>query len=215
MQKLEVKNLGCMRGGRPVYRGLNFSATSGQIIALRGPNGSGKTTILRALAGLLEPVKGQVFCDDIKRPKFPFLQPHEFAWIAHGNGIKRELSAYDNLQFLSALMPNGNSAKIAEAIELLGLSDVAHKEARFYSAGQMRRLALCRLVMCPAPLWLMDEPLNALDKNGRQMLNDMIQNHISAGGFVIMADHEGFLEEQSVNLNMADFAISAKEGWKI
>lgn len=214
MIKLEVNNLGCMRGGRPVYRGLNFTADTGQIIALRGPNGCGKTTILRVLAGLLEPVKGHILVNDTQRSLFPFLQPQEFAWIAHGNGIKRELTAIENLQFLAALMPNGQAEKIDEAIETLGLSDVAHKEARFYSAGQMRRLALCRLIMCPAPLWLMDEPLNALDQNGRSMLKDMINRHVAKDGTVIMADHEGFLADTAYNLDMAPFAMSAKEGWK-
>lgn len=214
MIKLEAKNLGCMRGGRPVYRGLNFTAKAGQIIALRGPNGSGKTTILRVLAGLLEPVKGNIWVNDGQRGFFPYLQPKEFAWIAHGNGIKRELTAIENLQFLAALMPNGQANKINEAIASLGLSDVAHKEARLYSAGQMRRLALCRLIMCPAPLWLMDEPLNALDQNGRIMLKDMIMQHVAKNGLVIMADHEGFLADIAVNLDMAPFAISAKEGWK-
>ncbi len=211
--KLTARNLGGIRGGRPVYRKLDFSVSAGQIFALRGPNGCGKTTILRTLAGLLEPAAGQIFRNDALCKSFPPLKTDDFAWIAHGNGIKKELTALENLAFLAALMPNGQPEKIDEALAQMQLSDVADKQARFYSAGQMRRLALCRLMVCPAPLWLMDEPLNALDKNGRALLREMILNHSASGGMVIMADHEDFLSDTAINFDVLPFVISPQT-WK-
>ncbi len=207
LQSLELKNLGAMRGGRPVFRKLDLSIKQGQIIALRGPNGCGKTSLLRTLAGLLKPARGTVIKNGNKELSFPFLNARDFAWIAHGNGIKAGLTAIENLNFLCELMPSGNKALIEKALEKMTLSEVAHKEARFYSAGQMRRLALCRLVICPSPLWMLDEPLNALDKNGREMLKTMILDYTQQGGMVILADHEGFLEQRAINFDMTPFAI--------
>ncbi len=209
--KLDVKNLGGIRGGRPVYKQLNFSVSSGEILALRGPNGCGKTTILRTIAGLLEPAYGHIFRNDKICTTSPPLQAKDFTWIAHGNGIKKELSAFENLSFLAALMPNGNLQKIPLAIKKMQLETIAHKQARFYSAGQMRRLALCRLLICSAPLWLMDEPLNALDQEGRKLLKDMIINHIQNKGMVIMADHEDFLSHMAINFDVRPFMISSQK----
>ncbi len=210
LSQIHVENLGGIRGGRPVYKNLKFSVSSSQILALRGPNGCGKTTILRTLAGLLEPAAGQIFRNGELCAQFPPLKPVDFAWIAHGNGIKRELTAIENLSFLSALMPNGKPQKIDEALEKMQLTSVAGKQARFYSAGQMRRLALCRLIISPAPLWLMDEPLNALDQEGRKLLKDMILDHTKKQGMVIMADHENFLSEEAINFDVRPFVISAQ-----
>ncbi len=210
LTKLHVEKLGAVRGGRPVYRQLEFSVSLGEILALRGPNGCGKTTILRTLAGLLEPAYGHIFRNGALCRSFPPLKPYDFAWIAHGNGIKKELTAVENLSFLAALMPSGDKQKITKALEKMQLSEVAHKQARFYSAGQMRRLALCRLLVCPAPLWIMDEPLNALDQEGRKLLKNMILSHVEKQGMVIMADHENFLSETAHNFDIRPFVISAK-----
>ncbi len=209
--KLHVEELGGIRGGRPVYRQLNFSVQARQILALRGPNGCGKTTILRTLAGLLEPAYGRIFRNDELCTDFPPLAADDFAWIAHGNGIKKELTAFENLSFLAALMPNGSMEKMPQAIEQMQLTEVAHRQVRFYSAGQMRRLALCRLLICPAPLWLMDEPLNALDQEGRKLLEDMILTHLENDGMVIMADHEGFLSDKAINFDVRPFVVATQE----
>lgn len=207
LQSLHIQNLGAIRGGRPVFRRLDLTIKQGQIIALRGPNGCGKTSLLRTLSGLLKPVRGKIIKNNMTPLSFPFLHAQDFAWIAHGSGIKSGLTAIENLNFLCELMPSGNKALMEEALEKMTLLEVAHKQARFYSAGQMRRLALCRLIICPSPLWMLDEPLNALDKHGRKMLKTMILDHAKQGGMVILADHEGFLEQQAINFDMNPFAI--------
>ena len=157
---------------------------------LEGPNGSGKTSTLRMLAGLLSQAEGTIrfqgnkgtqIADAEERGKF-------VAWLGHHDGIKAQLSVAENAEFFARLY--GASQNMADVIGRVGLSQAAELPAAYLSAGQRRRLALARLLLSRRPLWLLDEPTAALDKKGRALVTLLAGDHCANGGIAIIASHE-------------------------
>jgi heme exporter protein A len=188
---LEVTNLSCVRGTRRLFRDLNFSAAAGELVELRGPNGSGKTSLLRILCGLSSPASGEVCW---KGKNIRALAEQYFgnvAYLAHQNGLKDELSAFENLRMSSGVA--GRSLPEAEAVDLLtrvGLADRLYLPARVLSAGQRRRLALARLLSLKCSLWLLDEVLTSLDDAAMQLARQFINEHLEDNGIAIIATHQ-------------------------
>ena len=186
---LSAENLACIRGSRLVFRELNFALSSGRALAIEGPNGAGKTSLLRMIAGFLAPSAGSVRLrsnageieDGEERGKF-------CGWLGHHDGIKPQLSVSENLNFYARLF--GASAPMDAALSEVGLARLAELPGQYLSAGQKRRLALARLKISNRPLWLMDEPLAALDAAGKKLASEMIAAHCARGGMVIAATHE-------------------------
>jgi len=187
---LEVISLGCIRGDRRLFKDLNFSADRGELIEVRGANGSGKTSLLRILCGLAQPAEGEVRWDDQNIRSLGEEYFGSLAYIAHQNGVKDELTAIENLRIAGGVA--GNSLGEREAQEILarlGLQKESYLPSRFLSAGQRRRVALARLLATKAKLWILDEVLTSLDTSAIDLSCQFIGEHLSAGGMAIIATH--------------------------
>ncbi len=183
---LEVVGLQCIRGYRALFSDLTFTLEAGQLLLVEGHNGSGKTTLLKTLAGLREPDAGQVLWGTGYRP--------QFVWLGHANGIKDDLTALENLRAMQT-----NSSPPKTVLERMGLAGHGNRFPRHFSAGMKRRLALCRLLLSDAPLWILDEPQAALDKAGIQLFEALLSGHLQQGGSAIMTSHHAMgLEGQHI-----------------
>ena len=178
---LRAKDLTCRRAGRLLFKGLNYDFIGGQIVALRGDNGSGKTSLLRLMAGLLAPFSGQV----------SGAHTHQLHYIAHQNGLKTRMTVLENLTFWGRWLAPQNKIGMAPepALNMAGLHTHMDLMAGDLSAGQKRRLSLARLLVAPRPVWLLDEPDTALDEKGQSWLRDMMGAQKAANGLVIVATH--------------------------
>ncbi|MDE2111029.1 MAG: heme ABC exporter ATP-binding protein CcmA [Alphaproteobacteria bacterium] len=186
---LEVRDLTCIRGQRTLFRGLGFSVAAGRAVSLEGPNGVGKTSLLRILAGFLRPASGMIrlqtdngaVADAEDRGKF-------VGWFAHQDGVKAQLSVREQLDFYARLYANSYDPPAVMA--KFGLTALAELPGLYLSAGQKRRLALARLHLAARPLWLLDEPLAALDTAGKKLVAETINAHCAEGGIVVAATHD-------------------------
>ena len=187
---LEVVDLACRRGGRPVFDGLSLALGAGELLVLTGRNGSGKTTLLRALALLLRPDSGRILWQGAEVQADPETWRNRLAWLGHLDGLKGDLTVRENL--LAAERLRGGPAaqdRLDLALLTFDLGALAARPVRTLSAGQRRRTALARVVLSPAPLWLLDEPLNALDATAQSAFRAAMTNHLAAGGLAVAATH--------------------------
>ncbi|HWA01133.1 MAG TPA: heme ABC exporter ATP-binding protein CcmA [Caulobacterales bacterium] len=180
---LSVERLTLARGQRTLFSNLSFEAAPGAFVELRGPNGVGKTTLLRAIAGFLRPASGRVAFAHIEEPA---LALH---FLAHRDGLKAPLDARAHVRFWAGLL-GGRSDAADTALARVGLHAIADLPARVLSQGQARRLSLARLLVAERPLWLLDEPASGLDTGGRALLAALIDEHRARGGVVIAAVHD-------------------------
>lgn len=186
--QLEATRLHCRLGGRTVFRDLGFSLGSGEALAVRGANGTGKTTLLRVLAGLLHLEEGTVsWCGEpIEEVRPDYLRA--LAFLGHTDGIKGGLTVRENLMLAQAL--HGGRRCPDAALRQLGLRDLSEVLARRLSAGQRRRLALARLLVEEARLWMLDEPFTALDTEAVGTVTEMIETHLAGEGLVVFTSHQ-------------------------
>lgn len=188
---LEAVNLGCTRGDRRLFTGLNFSAQRGELIELRGPNGSGKTSLLRILSGLAVPAEGEVRWQGESIRSLAEAYSGTVAYLAHQNGVKDELTALENLRISSGIAGNTLSKSAAQSIlEIVGLTRQQNLPARSLSAGQRRRVALGRLLSSKATLWILDEVLTSLDDTAIRLSRRFIGDHLANGGLAVIATHQ-------------------------
>jgi len=188
---LEAVNLGCVRGERRLFRDLAFSVKPGEIIEIHGPNGSGKTSLLRIVCGLASPAEGEVRWNGINIRRLGEEYLASIAYVAHQNGVKDELSATENLLVSERVAGNAlNKQEVNAILEQVGLGDQRKLPTRLLSAGQRRRLALARLPASKARLWILDEVLASLDDAGVTLALDLIGKHLSKGGLAIIATHQ-------------------------
>jgi heme exporter protein A len=183
--RLSGRDLACLRGGREVFAGLNFSAESGEALVVTGHNGAGKTTLLRLIAGLLEPAQGEI---ELSGGAADASLPEQAHYLGHRDALKPALTVLENLQFWYAFL-GGRDAPAALALEPVGLAGLAGLPAGYLSAGQRRRLSVARLLAAPRPVWLLDEPAAALDSAGQQCLLGVMQAHLAGGGIIVAATH--------------------------
>ncbi len=186
---LSANDLCLLRGDRCLFQNLEFALNPGELLFIEGANGSGKTSLLRGIAGLLDFETGHVTWDGQKIVDAYQLFRSELVWLSHRVGFKEELNLLENLQFESAL--RSSSMEKAEAvIERLSLGRLGNLPFRYLSAGQQRRVALARMVLANARLWMMDEPFTNLDKAGRGLVAELISEHLGRGGLCIIASHQ-------------------------
>ncbi|HKP36723.1 MAG TPA: cytochrome c biogenesis heme-transporting ATPase CcmA [Pyrinomonadaceae bacterium] len=194
---LEAINLGCVRGSRRLFRDLNFSLSPGGFLEVRGPNGGGKTSLLRILCGLATPAEGEVRWNGTNIRRLREEYSGSIAYVAHLNAVKDELTALENLFVAERVTGHQlTRAQAADALERVGLSNQRNLAARLLSAGQRRRLALARLITSQATLWIMDEMLTSLDDAGVELARDTIGTHLARGGMAVFATH------QEINLTL-------------
>lgn len=187
---LSVSDLTLSRGPRRLFAGLSFSLTAGQAVVLRGANGSGKTTLLRVLAGLTAPDSGELRWDGDRWTALCAAQRAASLYIGHANALKDELTAAENLAeslaFDGVDVPQGLQC---QSLDSMGLAERHHLPARRLSQGQKRRVGLARLSLARKPLWLLDEPTNALDTEGVALFSQVVSEHLQQGGMACIASH--------------------------
>src|SRR5579871_1469306 len=183
--RLSGREVGCVRGGRQVFSGLSFEAAAGEAIAVVGPNGSGKTSLLRLIAGLLVPARGSIVLEGGEAELTLAEQAH---YLGHRDALKPALSVSENLNFWRDFL-GGAKADPAESLATVELDHAANLPAAFLSAGQRRRLSIARLLTVRRPVWLLDEPTNALDTAGQKMFALLMGDHLARGGVIIAATH--------------------------
>jgi heme exporter protein A len=187
---LEVADLACRRGGRPVFDHLSFTLGAGDLLALTGRNGSGKTTLLRVLALLVPPIAGTVRWQAADVKADPDAWRGRLAWLGHLDGLKGDLTVRENLLAAERLRGAPSAeGRLDVALVAFDLTALATRSVRTLSAGQRRRAALARVMLTAAPLWLLDEPLNALDAPAQQAFRTVLQQHLANGGLAIAATH--------------------------
>jgi heme exporter protein A len=184
--RLDVSELSCERGGRLLFSGLSFSIGEGQAAILTGPNGAGKTSLISIIAGLLRPLSGavRISVEGVDEPPIA-----EFAHlVGHRDGLKAQLLVSENLLFSQQLL--GSPASTPQsALAALGLAHAFGTPTAYLSAGQRKRVALSRLMLSRRPLWLLDEPMAALDENSRGLLAGLMRGHLESGGMIVAATH--------------------------
>ncbi|UVE16343.1 cytochrome c biogenesis heme-transporting ATPase CcmA [Pseudomonas sp. LS44] len=186
---LETVALACERDWRLLFERLDLRLSGGEMLQVSGPNGSGKTSLLRLLAGLMQPTAGEIRLNGQPLHKLRGELARNLLWIGHAAGIKGLLSAEENLAWLCALHQPAERAAIWQALEAVGLRGFEDVPCHTLSAGQQRRVALARLYLQAPPLWVLDEPFTALDKQGVAQLEAHLAAHCEQGGLVVLTTH--------------------------
>lgn len=183
--RLSVDDLACRRSGRRIFAGLSFSLGPGQALAVTGRNGAGKSSLLAILSGRLRPDAGTLAVHDVGEAGLPEC----LHVVGHRDGLKAAMTAGENLLFAQALL-GAPRLRPRDALERLGLAHAHDLPVAYLSAGQRRRVALARLLVCERPLWLLDEPTAALDAASQAVLAGLMAGHRAGGGLVIAATHQ-------------------------
>ena len=187
--KLSADGLTLFRGDRCLFQGLSFALNPGELLLLEGRNGSGKTSLMRAIAGLIEFEDGDVMWEGkplrLNRQSFY----GSLVWMQHRVGFKADLTLVENLRFESHLRAQSET-ELDEVLDRLDISRLKRLPIRSLSAGQQRRVALARMLLSDVPLWLMDEPFTNLDREGRALVMDLTTEHLATDGMCIMAAHQ-------------------------
>jgi len=183
--RLAGRGVACVRGGREVFTGLDFEAVAGEAVAVVGRNGSGKTSLLRLIAGLLVPAGGTIALDG---GDAELTLPEQCHYLGHRDALKPALSVAENLSFWADFL-GGERVDFEGNLATVGLDHATHLPAGFLSAGQRRRLSLARLLTVRRPVWLLDEPTNALDVAGQDMFGGLMREHLARGGMIVAATH--------------------------
>ena len=186
---LQAANLACERDWRLLFEHLDFELRPGDMLQVSGPNGSGKTSLLRLLAGLMQPTAGVVRLNGKPLNEQRSELARNLIWIGHAAGIKDVLTAEENLSWLSALHHPASREAIWQALAAVGLKGFEDVPCHTLSAGQQRRVALARLYLPGPPLWILDEPFTALDKQGVAQLEAHLAQHCEQGGLVVLTTH--------------------------
>ena len=187
--KLSATGLTLFRGDRCLFEDVSFALEPGQLLQLEGPNGSGKTSLLKAIVGMLELESGIVNWDGD-----PVLGQRQsfhgsLVWMAHRVGFKADLTLVENLRFEAALRPQV-AVDIEDILERVDVARLKRLPLRSLSAGQQRRVALARMLLADVPLWLMDEPYTNLDRDGTSLVAGVVNEHLAGGGLCVMAAHQ-------------------------
>ena len=189
---LEIIDVGCQREGRKLFSQLNLVVQPGQCIELSGPNGSGKSTLLRCINGLFPDFEGTIEVADM-------------LYLGHKAGVSPLLTALENLRWYQIITNSHGSPQ--EALAEVGLTGYEDVRCQHLSAGQHRRVALARLLICKASLWLLDEPFTAMDSAGQVLVQELLANHCEHGGAVVCATHQSLGLADAVALRLGAVSV--------
>jgi len=208
--RLRAFSIAIERGGRRLFADLSFEVGAGEALIVTGPNGSGKSSLLRAIAGLLPLAAGRIAFEGAVAETSAGEQAH---YLGHLDALKGALSARENLAFSAASLGGGGwgrALEVGAALELVGLAHAADLPVRALSAGQKRRVALARHLVAARPLWLLDEPLGALDAAAQSRLYEIMRDHLSAGGLLVASTHAplGLAGAKTIQLDGAALAAA-------
>ncbi len=187
---LHIKSVTCIKQDRCLFADLNFSLNSGQIMQLAGPNGAGKTSLLRIIAGFSVPDEGAVLFQEQPISKYYEEYARELLFIGHKTGVNTQLSAVENVRHWLQINGYINQPDLYPILAQLGLVGLEDVPVRMLSAGQQRRVALARLWLSDAKLWVLDEPFTALDKSGVAFLQQRFTEHLLNGGAILLTTHQ-------------------------
>ncbi|MGF1707959.1 cytochrome c biogenesis heme-transporting ATPase CcmA [Enterovibrio baiacu] len=192
---LEVRQLSSIRDERVLFEDLNFTVSPGDLVQIEGPNGAGKTTLLRIIAGLGLSESGDVLWNgnSVMKAREEFYS--DLLFLGHSTGVKRELTAYENLAFYQKMHGTPDEDRLWDALARVGLAGREDVPAAQLSAGQNRRVALARLWVSESLLWILDEPLTAIDKQGVKVLEQLFQKHVDNGGIVLFTTHQDMFHD--------------------
>ena len=206
-QVLECRDIAFERDYMPIFSGLSFTLQRGQILQVKGANGSGKTTLLRILATSLTASAGMIFWNGHDLASHRADYRLEMLYLGHQPGVKAALTPRENLSWLRALHPNArhDTTSALAAVGLAGMEDVT---CDTLSAGKLRRVALARLYLSDATLWILDEPFTAIDSDGVGKLETLIQNHAQRGGAVVITTHQNLKLDNLCELDMEHYGAS-------
>jgi len=203
---LEVRDLACERDERLLFTRLNARFYAGQAVQILGPNGSGKTTLLRILAGVNRDYQGEIFWRGKPIAKVAWEFANDLLYLGHLPGVKKSLTPLENLRWYAALQGAVADEQLLAALAQVNLAGYEDTPCYQLSAGQLRRVALARLVFSKAKVWILDEPFTALDKSGIAQLENRLIAHAEAGGLVLVTSHQDIRFPQLQTLNLQDFA---------
>jgi heme exporter protein A len=187
MPLLQARALTFHRQDEPVFGPLDFCLDAGELTLIEGDNGSGKTTLMRILTGLLRPEEGELYWRG--EPLTWDRCSGEVVFLGHQLGLKADLTPHENLRFAIGLHGHREHSQIDEALARVGLGGYENEPVRKLSAGQKKRVALARLLLIPAALWLLDEPYANLDRTGIELVNGLLEAHIAHGGAALVTSH--------------------------
>ena len=203
---LKISDLECVRGERSLFKDVNFSLEAGELLQVNGPNGSGKTSLLRMFCGLARPAHGEIrwLGDNIRSLDEDYY--NSITYLGHLNGVKDNLNAIENLRISSALAGNGIDESTAYAsLQEMGLVGREILPVKVLSQGQRRRVTLARLLVSDTVLWILDEPLVALDTSAVLLVKNILEQHLKKGGMVVMTTHQDIniaaIETKRLQLN--------------
>ena len=198
------QDLECKRGGRTLFTRVGFTLRGGEWLHVRGANGAGKTSLLRILAGLARPDAGSVLWNGVALPSAADAYRPALAWLGHRAGLKDDLSALENLRLAASLDGMAVDLKAArEALAQVGLARREHLPLRLLSQGQRRRALLARVLARRARLWILDEPLAALDPSGVALVEDLLAGHLASGGSAVVTSHQPIALAAAQTLELA------------
>lgn len=187
---LQIVDLESIRDDRILFSELNFELEAGQVVQIEGANGSGKTTLLRIVCGLLLPENGEVRWKGANILKNRSEFQAELTYLGHAQGVKGDFTPLENLNFAKSISLNSSQLPLNEILQKVGLSGFEDVPARTLSAGQRRRITLGRLLLSDAKCWILDEPFTSLDKQGQQLVEDLLVQHLDNGGMVMITSHQ-------------------------
>ncbi len=196
--RLEATDLACVRGGREVFSGVKFAVAGGEALVVTGRNGTGKSSLLRVIAGLVRVAAGRLALTD-GDPDRPLAE--QVHYLGHQDALKPSLTVEENLGFWARYLGRDGET-VPAALAAAGIDAVAKLPAGYLSAGQRRRLSIARLVAVQRPIWLLDEPTSALDRPAQEQLAELMRGHLAGGGIIVAAAHGSIGLERARELQL-------------